>query len=59
MGFKIKIVTRNEEGHFLKIKESIPQYVVIINMYSPHNRAKKLNEWKTDRIEGGEQTIQQ
>lgn len=43
--FKTKIITRDKEGHFLVIKESIHQkYIAIINLYVYNNReARYMN----------------
>ena len=34
--FKIKNVTRDKEGHYIMIKESIQEDITIINMYAPN-----------------------
>lgn len=45
--FKAKIVTRDKEGHFIIIKESLHQeYKTIINIHSLNNRAPKYRKQK-------------
>ena len=34
--FKIKNVTKNKEGHYIMIKESIQEDITIINIYAPN-----------------------
>ena len=34
--FKIKNVTRDKEGHYIMIKESIQEDITIINIYAPN-----------------------
>ena len=35
INFKIKTITRDKEGHYIMIKESIQEYVTIVNIYAP------------------------
>lgn len=49
IGFKTKIVTKEKEGHFLKMKMSIHQEdTTNTNIYVPTNTAPKIREAKTD-----------
>ena len=41
LDFKIKMVTRDEEGHYIIIKGSIHQDLTIVNIYAPNVRAPK------------------
>ena len=42
LDFKIKTVTRDEEGHHIKIKQSIHQeHLTIVNIYAPNVKAPK------------------
>ena len=34
--FKIKTITRDKEGHYIMIKESIKEDITIINIYAPN-----------------------
>ena len=45
--FKTKTVTREKEGHFIIINESIPQNgITILNIYAPHSRSPKYMKKK-------------
>ena len=50
--YKIKIITRNKEGHYITIKGSIQEDVIIINIYAPiigecqHVRQMLTGIWK-------------
>ena len=39
IGFEIKAMKRDKEGHYIMIKRSIQEDVTIINIYSPHRGA--------------------
>ena len=41
LDFKIKTVTRDEEGHYIMIKGSIHQDLIIINIYASNVKAPK------------------
>ena len=36
MDFKIKMVTRDKEGHYIMIKGSIQEDIAIVNIYVPN-----------------------
>ena len=41
LDFKIKTVTRDEEGYYIIIKESTHQDLTIVNIYAPNVKAPK------------------
>ena len=51
--FKIKIVTRDKEGHYLMIKGSIQEEdITIINIYAPNIRAPRCIRQMLTAIKG-------
>lgn len=51
--FKTKIVTRDKEGHFIRIKMLIHQEdITIIGRYVPNNRAWKYTKEKFTELKG-------
>ena len=47
--FKIKTITRDKEGHYIMIKESIQEYVTIVNIYAPKiSASQQIRQMLTD-----------
>lgn len=50
---KARKVTRDKNGHHIMIKELVPQEdVIILNVYSPNNRASKYMRQKVTELKG-------
>ena len=53
--FKTKTVTRDKEGHYIMIKESIQQDITIINIYAPNIGAPHYIRQLLTTIKGNRQ----
>ena len=52
-GFKIKTITRDKEGHYIMIKESIQEeYITIVNLYAPNIGAPQYIREELTAIKG-------
>ena len=57
--FKIKTITRDKEGHYIMIKESIQEYVTIVNIYAPKiSASQQIRQMLTD-IKNGKLIVTQ
>ena len=53
MDFKIKMVTRDKEGHYIMIKGAIPEEAItILNIYVPNIRAPQCIRQMLTAIKG-------
>ena len=52
IGFKIKVVKRDKEGHYVMIKGSIQEDITIINIYAPNIGAPQYVRQRLTSMKG-------